>query len=89
MLNRTLLLTVPAYVSWDGSKADRDDSLKVYTKAIQESATASYNYNSFTRDFSNLTTNLSGRPGLRNSDYDYFRPDQAVPEKPKGYYCFC
>ena len=76
----------PAYVSWDGSKADRDNSLKVYTKAIQESATASYG--SRTRDFSDLTTSLSSRPGLRNSDFDYFRPDQAVPEKPKDIIAF-
>ena len=78
----------PAYVSWEGSKADREDSLKIYTRAIQESATASYNYNSYTRDFSDLTTNLSGRPGLRNSDFDFFRPDQAVPEKPKDIIAF-
>ena len=76
----------PAYVSWDGSKAERADSLKIYTKAIQESSTASYN--SYQRNFSDLTTNLSGRPGLRNSDFDYFRPDQAVPEKPKDIIAF-
>ena len=76
----------PAYVSWEGSKADRDESLKIYTKAIQESASASYN--SYTRNFSDLTTNLSGRPGLRNSDFDYFRPDQRVPEEPKDIIAF-
>jgi len=76
----------PAYVSWEGSKADQEKNLQIYTKAIQESATASYS--SRIRDFSDLTTNLSGRPGLRNSDYDYFRPDQAVPEKPKDIIAF-
>jgi hypothetical protein len=76
----------PAYVSWEGSKADRDESLKIYTKAIQESASASYN--SYTRNFSDLTTNISGRPGLRNSDFDYFRPDQRVPEEPKDIIAF-
>tara|TARA_R110000824_G_scaffold5445_1_gene25221 strand:+ start:182 stop:2437 length:2256 start_codon:yes stop_codon:yes gene_type:complete len=76
----------PAYVSWDGTKAERNDSLKVYTNAIQEAATASQG--SRTRNFSDLTTRLSGRPGLRESDYDYFRPDQAVPEKHKDIIAF-
>ena len=76
----------PAYVSWDGTKAERSKGLEVYTSAIQEAATASQS--SRTRDFSDLTTSLSGKPGLRNSDYDYFRPDQAVPEKPKDIIAF-
>ena len=77
----------PAYVSWDGTKAERNDSLKVYTNAIQEAATAS-SYSSRTRNFSDLTTYMSGKPGLRDSDYDYFRPDQRVPEKHKDIIAF-
>ena len=50
----------PAYVSWAGNKAQQADSLKIYTSAIQEAATASQG--SRTRSFSDLTTNLSGRP---------------------------
>ena len=76
----------PAYVSWEGTKAQQDESLKLYTQAIQENSSASFS--SRTRDFSDLTTNMSGRPGLRNSDFDYFRPDQAVPEKPKDIIAF-
>ena len=76
----------PAYVSWAGSRAEQDKSLQIYTNAIQEAATASQS--SRTRDFSDLTTRLSGKPGLRTSDYDYFRPDQAVPEKPKDIIAF-
>ena len=76
----------PAYVSWAGSKAEQEKNLQIYTRAIQESATASYG--SRTRDFSNLTTSLSSRPGLRNSDFDYFRPDQRVPEEPKDIIAF-
>ena len=77
----------PAYVSWDGTKAERDDSLKVYTNAIQEAATAS-SYSSRNRNFSDLTTYMSGKPGLRGSDYDYFRPEQAIPEKHKDIIAF-
>ena len=76
----------PAYVSWAGNKAQQADSLKIYTSAIQEAATASYS--SRTRNFSDLTTNLSGKPGLRSSDYDYFRPDQKVPETHKDIIAF-
>tara|TARA_R100000808_G_scaffold23947_1_gene53978 strand:- start:23668 stop:25956 length:2289 start_codon:yes stop_codon:yes gene_type:complete len=76
----------PAYVSWAGTKAQEAESLQVYTNAIQEAATASQG--SRTRDFSDLTTRLSGKPGLRNSDYDHFRPEQQVPEKPKDIIAF-
>ena len=76
----------PAYVSWAGSKADQTKSLEVYTSAIQEAATAGQG--SRTRSFSDLTTNLSGRPGLRESDYDSFRPDQKVPESHKDIIAF-
>ena len=76
----------PAYVSWAGNKEQQSQNLKVYTKAIQEAATASYS--SRNRDFSDLTTYLSGKPGLRSSDYDYFRPDQTVPEDSKDIIAF-
>ena len=76
----------PAYVSWDGTKAERDDSLKIYTNAIQEASTASNS--SRNRNFSDLTTYLSGKPGFRSSDYDSFRPDQAIPEKHKDIIAF-
>ena len=76
----------PAYVSWAGNKAQQSDSLKIYTSAIQEAATASQG--SRNRNFSDLTTKLSGKPGLREADYDAFRPDQTVPEKPKDIIAF-
>ena len=68
----------PAYVSWDGTKAERAESLEIYTSAIQESASASQG--SRTRDFSDLTTSLSGKPWLRNSDYDYFDLIRKYPK---------
>jgi len=71
----------PAYISWEGSGAEQERALAEYSKAIQETSSASFS--SRTRDFSDLTTRISGRPGLRNSDYDWFRPEQRVPEKSK------
>lgn len=76
----------PAYVSWDGTKAEQTESLQIYTNAIQEAASASFSPRN--RNFSDLTTRLSGRPGLRESDYDRFRPDQAIPEKHKDIIAF-
>ena len=76
----------PAYVSWEGSKQDRENGLGAYNDAVHEFSTASYSAR--TRNFSDLTTYLSGKPGLRNSDYDFFRPEQAVPEKPKDIIAF-
>jgi hypothetical protein len=35
------------------------------------------------QDFSNLTTNLSGRPGLTRGGYEQFRPHERVPMKHK------
>ena len=74
-----------AYISWD-NKAERASALDAYTKSIQESATATFS--SRTRDFSDMTSSLSGRPGLRQADFDWFRPDQAVPESPKEIIAF-
>jgi len=76
----------PAYVSWAGNKEQQSRNLQIYTQAIQEAATGSQG--SRTRNFSDLTNSLSGKPGLRNSDYDYFRPEQAVPEKSKDIIAF-
>ena len=56
----------PAYVSWEGSKQDRQIGIEAYGQAVQEFSAASYSSRS--RDFSDLTTYLSGRPGLRDAD---------------------
>ena len=75
-----------AYISWGDNKEERDKAMSAYTDAVQEFSAASYG--SRTRDFSDLTSKLSGRPGLRNSDYDWFRPDQRVPERSKDIIAF-
>jgi hypothetical protein len=41
------------------------------------------------RDFSNLLSNISGKPGFRRSDYEYFRPDEAIPIKQKEIIAMC
>ena len=74
-----------AYISWE-NEAERTKALAAYTQSIQESATATFSSRS--RDFKDLTGQLSSRPGLREADFDWFRPDQAVPNSPKEIIAF-
>jgi hypothetical protein len=74
-----------AYVSWE-NEAERTVALAAYTQSIQESATATFSSRS--RNFKDMTGYLSGRPGLREADFNWFRPDQAVPDSPKEIIAF-
>jgi hypothetical protein len=74
-----------AYVTWDdnldskrAALSQSSESLGEYT--VVQKSTAGY----MTRDFSLLRPNISGKPGLTRSDYDYFRPDEAVPTQTKA-----
>ena len=74
----------PAYRSW-ASKKDQEQAFSAYSEAIQGQRIhkAKANYSTYRRDYSDLTTNLSGRPGLKQSDFDWFRPDDRVPTTAK------
>ena len=76
----------PAYVSW-ASEGDQELAFSTYQKALEESShsTAGQTYQ---RDFRNLTDYAGGRPGLNSSDFDWFRPGQAAPVKPKDIISF-
>lgn len=77
-----------AYVTWD------ENDLTSKQKALDESSKGLEEYGLFTnkataatsrfRNFMNLDGMTSGRPGLTRSDYDYFRPDEAVPTEIKA-----
>jgi hypothetical protein len=77
----------PAYVSWDSSsEEDKSIAFTTYAKAIEE---ASHSVAATTnRDFRGLTSYADGRPGLRSNDFDWFRPGQAAPVKPKDIIAF-
>lgn len=76
-----------AYVSWDSDDPEkREAAIAAYGEAVSEFSYASLG--SRTRDFSDLTTRLSGRPGLGQVDFDWFRPGQAVPTKSKDIIAF-
>lgn len=72
-----------AYITWDDNDmTGKREALKQASQGLNEftgvqraNAATSSRY----RDFSNLVPNVSGRPGLTRSDYEFFRPDEATP----------
>jgi len=75
-----------AYVFWNSDPNTQNEALKASAGALEEytginKAVAGRRYYN---DFSNLDGNTGGRPGLTRQDYDYFRPDEAVPKHVKA-----
>ena len=75
-----------AYVTWGDDLDSKNKALSKSSEALDEysgvqhsSAAPLYLRN----DFSNMLPNISGKPGLSRSDYDYFRPQEAVPQRVK------
>jgi hypothetical protein len=75
-----------AYVTWGDDLNSKTQALNKSSESLEEysgiqhtSAGPLYLRN----DFSNILPNISGKPGLSRSDYDYFRPQEAVPNKLK------
>ena len=77
-----------AYVTWEDSNLDdKRSALTEASKGLDEFNIIERSKANNTRyriDFSNIDGPTSGRPGLTRSDYDYFRPDEAVPTQIKG-----
>lgn len=77
-----------AYVTWnDSNLEDKRNALTEASKGLDEFNVIERTKANNTRyriDFSNIDGSTSGRPGLTRSDYDYFRPDEAVPTQIKG-----
>ena len=74
-----------AYVCWGDDLASKQNALKTSSECLEEYGlyNASAAYRGRTNDYSNLLPNISGKPGLTRGGYDYFRPDEAVPQKIK------
>lgn len=75
-----------AYVAWGDDLESKKDALKTSSESmseytIVEKSSAMRRYG---LDYSGLDSNTDGRPGLTRSDYDFFRPDEAVPKRIKG-----
>ena len=81
-LNNPQPLDQDAYVTWGDDLASKQEALKKSSGSLDEytlvnkAVAAGRRYS---LDYSNIDTNTSGRPGLTRTDYDYFRPDEAVP----------
>jgi hypothetical protein len=83
------IFTNDAYITWSDDNLDQKrEALSEASKSLDEftiidKTTAYGRYAPM--DFSNLSVGpTSGRPGLTRSDYDAFRPDEAVPKRIKG-----
>jgi hypothetical protein len=75
------LADTEAYVVWGEDLESKQKAFKASSECLEEyglyNATAMYRGR--TNDYSNLLTNISGKPGLTRAGYDYFRPAEAVP----------
>jgi|TARA_R110000751_G_scaffold12967_1_gene44196 hypothetical protein len=76
-----------AYVSWDyADPIKRDKALAQYGNSMTDFSYASIG--SRGRDFSDLTTRISGKPGLTQDDFDWFRPSARIPTESKEIIAF-
>ena len=74
-----------AYVTWGDDLQSKQEALKLSSESLAEYNGIEKSVGRRTRmDFSNLDTNVDGRPGLTKSDYYAFRPEEAVPNKIKN-----
>lgn len=62
---------IGAHVDWADYKVS----------TIANLAPASRTSAHYRRDFQNVLPNISGRPNFTREDYDYFRPEEAIPTK--------
>lgn len=74
-----------AFVFWGEDSGSKVEAQKASAGALDEytlvqKSTAGRRYG---LDYSNLDTNTGSRPGLTRSDYDFFRPEEAIPKQIK------
>jgi hypothetical protein len=83
-INDASIIGQDAYVTWGEDLASKQDALKRSSESLEEftgvqKATAAGRR--YSLDYSNLDGITGGRPGLTRTDYDFFRPDEAVPRR--------
>jgi hypothetical protein len=89
IINNASMIPEDAYVTWGEDLSSKQEALKKSSESLDEfigiqSSTAAYGSGRrYSIDFSNLDGNTGSRPGLTRSDYDAFRPDEAVPKRIK------
>ena len=84
--NAQPIIPEEAYVFWGDDVKSRQAAQKASAGALDEytSVDKAMGHARYRTDYSNLDSNTSGRPGLTRSDYDFFRPDEAVPRLVKN-----
>jgi hypothetical protein len=80
--------TIPedAYVTWGDDLASKQEALKRSSASLDEFTLVNKaeGMRRYGLDYSNLDGITGSRPGFTRTDYDYFRPDEAVPKKLKA-----
>jgi len=71
----------PAYVRLDGDAESQDAAMKSFSDSVEDFRGIQKAEGRWHSDLSNLDTNISGRPGLSQSDYYSFRPDERPARK--------
>ena len=80
------LVNQEAYVFWGDDASSKAEAAKKSSETLEEYVGLNHASGSgrrYSLDYSNLDGFIGGRPGLTRTDYDFFRPDEAVPKKMK------
>jgi hypothetical protein len=81
--NASAVVPEEAYVTWGDDLQSKQDAITKSAGSLEEFVgihKAEAAGRRYSLDYSNLSPNTSGRPGLTRSDYYYFRPDEAPPK---------
>ena len=85
-------MSEPLFQTWasdaEKGKVYDDNALEGYDGAVYRSQ-AHYGYNGNRQTYIDVETNRSVRPSFRRSDYDAFRPGEAIPSKQKRIMSMC
>lgn len=75
-----------AYVTWGDDLASKQEALEKSSASLDEFTLVNKaeGMRRYGLDYSNLDGLTGSRPGFTRTDYDYFRPDEAVPKKIKA-----
>ena len=70
-----------SYITWGNDPKERAHAMKEMGKAVSEYKIVGHSQqHAHNRiDFSDLASNVSGRPGLTRNDYGMYRPQESVP----------
>jgi hypothetical protein len=80
------IIGADAYVTWGDDLQSKQEALSKSSESMSEFTGIEHTsaMRRYGLDYSNLDTNTGGRPGLTRLDYDFFRPEEAVPRQIKA-----